>query len=72
MLADHALHMTGLIELRARERARSQSRNTAFVEADVMQLPFDDAAFDVVVCQFGVMFFPDRAEAYAETRRVLT
>ena len=39
--------------------------------ADAMQLPFDDASFDVVVCQFGAMFFPDKAHAYAEARRVL-
>jgi SAM-dependent methyltransferase len=39
--------------------------------ADAMQLPFEDASFDVVVCQFGAMFFPDRASAYAEARRVL-
>ena len=39
--------------------------------ADVMDLPFDDASFDAVVCQFGVMFFPDRAAAYAEVARVL-
>jgi SAM-dependent methyltransferase len=39
--------------------------------ADAMQLPFDDARFDVVVCQFGVMFFPDKARAFAEARRVL-
>ncbi len=39
--------------------------------ADAMQLPFPDAAFDAVVCQFGVMFFPDKAKAYAEARRVL-
>jgi SAM-dependent methyltransferase len=36
-----------------------------------MQLPFDDGAFDAVVCQFGVMFFPDKAKAFAEARRVL-
>ena len=30
-----------------------------------------DASFDAVVCQFGVMFFPDRAAAFAEARRVL-
>ena len=35
------------------------------------QLPFDDASFDAVVCQFGVMFFPDKAKAFAEARRVL-
>jgi SAM-dependent methyltransferase len=40
--------------------------------ADAMQLPFDDASFDAVVCQFGVMFFPDKAKAFAEARRVLT
>jgi SAM-dependent methyltransferase len=36
-----------------------------------MQLPFGDGAFDAVVCQFGVMFFPDKAKAFAEARRVL-
>ena len=36
-----------------------------------MKLPFADASFDVVCCQFGVMFFPDRVGAYRETRRVL-
>ena len=40
-------------------------------QADAMRLPFPDADFDVVVCQFGAMFFPDRAVAFAETRRVL-
>lgn len=39
--------------------------------ADAMKLPFPDRHFDVVVCQFGVMFFPDRPQAYAEVRRVL-
>lgn len=40
-------------------------------QADAMQLPFGDAEFDAVVCQFGVMFFPDKAKAFAEVRRVL-
>jgi SAM-dependent methyltransferase len=40
-------------------------------QADAMQLPFDDGAFDAVVCQFGVMFFPDKAKAFSEARRVL-
>jgi SAM-dependent methyltransferase len=39
--------------------------------ADALALPFADAAFDVVICQFGVMFFPDKARAFAEARRVL-
>ena len=40
-------------------------------QADAMQLPFDDASVDLVACQFGVMFFPDRTAAYAEVARVL-
>jgi SAM-dependent methyltransferase len=40
-------------------------------QADAMQLPFPNEAFDVVVCQFGVMFFPDKAAAMSEARRVL-
>jgi SAM-dependent methyltransferase len=47
------------------------SRPVAWRQADAMQLPFGDAEFDVVVCQFGVMFFPDKAKAFAEVRRVL-
>ena len=39
--------------------------------ADAMDLPFADASFDLVACQFGAMFFPDRPHAYAEVRRVL-
>ena len=40
-------------------------------QADAMRLPFQDRTFDAVVCQFGVMFFPDRAKAFAQARRVL-
>lgn len=40
-------------------------------QADALALPFEAARFDVVVCQFGVMFFPDRVKGYAEARRVL-
>ena len=40
-------------------------------QADALNLPFDDASFDVVVCQFGVMFFPDKVAGYTEARRVL-
>jgi ubiquinone/menaquinone biosynthesis C-methylase UbiE len=39
--------------------------------ADALALPFDAAAFEVVCCQFGAMFFPDRVAGYAEARRVL-
>jgi SAM-dependent methyltransferase len=40
-------------------------------QADAMQLPFPDRTFDAVVCQFGVMFFPDKPKAFSEARRVL-
>ncbi len=40
-------------------------------QADAMALPFENAAFDLVFCQFGAMFFPDRSSAYREAKRVL-
>jgi SAM-dependent methyltransferase len=43
----------------------------SFEEVDATDLRFDDASFDVVACQFGVMFFPDKDRSYAEVRRVL-
>lgn len=46
-------------------------RPVAWRQADALQLPFDDASFDLVVCQFGAMFFPDRPRGFAEARRVL-
>jgi ubiquinone/menaquinone biosynthesis C-methylase UbiE len=39
--------------------------------ANAQALPFEDAAFDLVFCQFGVMFFPDRQLGYREAKRVL-
>jgi len=42
-----------------------------FQQADATVLPFTDASFDVVVCQFGVMFFPDKDKSYREAIRVL-
>lgn len=40
-------------------------------QADALALPFGDASFDAVVCQFGAMFFPDRVAGYREALRVL-
>jgi SAM-dependent methyltransferase len=42
-----------------------------FQAADALALPFPDGSFDLIVCQFGAMFFPDRVTAYGEARRVL-
>lgn len=47
------------------------SRPVDWQQADAMQLPFPDESFDVVVCQFGAMFFPDKPKAFSEARRVL-
>jgi SAM-dependent methyltransferase len=47
------------------------ARPVEWRQADAMQLPFPAESFDAVVCQFGVMFFPDKAKAFAEARRVL-
>lgn len=42
-----------------------------FQPADAVALPFADASFDAIVCQFGVMFFPDKAKSFSEAYRVL-
>jgi SAM-dependent methyltransferase len=56
------------------EIARTKFRPGEQVEfrpADATALPFADGTFDAVVCQFGVMFFPDKDRSYHEVRRVL-
>ena len=50
---------------------RFSSARVTWWQADALDLPFGNAAFDAVVCQFGVMFFPDKIKAYGEARRVL-
>ncbi|MDM0073201.1 methyltransferase domain-containing protein [Variovorax sp. J2P1-59] len=54
-----------------RAAAVGTQRPVTWQQADAMQLPFADASFDLVVCQFGVMFFPDKVHAFSEARRVL-
>ena len=51
--------------------AQPTDRSVTWQQADAMQLPFPDQSFDLVICQFGTMFFPDKARAFAEARRVL-
>jgi len=53
----------------AAERVLSPA--VSFRQADAQALPFAEGGFDLVVCQFGAMFFPDRILAYREARRVL-
>jgi SAM-dependent methyltransferase len=47
------------------------NRPVEWRQADAMQLPFRDGMFDAVLCQFGVMFFPEKSKAFSEARRVL-
>jgi SAM-dependent methyltransferase len=55
----------------ARAAARADTRRVRWSVADAGRLPFPDASFDLVACQFAVMFFPDRPAAFREARRVL-
>ena len=57
--------------LRHAEQKFSADENISFQPADAMQLPFEAAQFDVVVCQFGIMFCADKVQAFREAHRVL-
>jgi ubiquinone/menaquinone biosynthesis C-methylase UbiE len=52
-------------------KGRIVSEKVTFLAANALELPFEDSSFDLVACQFGLMFFPDRVRANAEVRRVL-
>jgi SAM-dependent methyltransferase len=58
----------GMVE---RAQRRGTARPVTWDVVDAAALPYDDASFDVVVCQFGAMFFPDKGAAFAEAARVL-
>jgi ubiquinone/menaquinone biosynthesis C-methylase UbiE len=51
--------------------AKPALRRVIWKQVDAQSLPFDDASFDIVTCQFGMMFLPDRIKGYSEARRVL-
>ena len=53
--------------------ARDRLKDALFcpVAADGQALPFNSAAFDAVICQLGLQFFPDPARGLAEFHRVL-
>lgn len=50
---------------------RLDSSNVRFQPADAQSLPYEGGSFDLVVCQFGLMFVPDKVRANSEARRVL-
>jgi SAM-dependent methyltransferase len=54
-----------------RAQAIGTARPVQWRTADAMSLPFADASFDAVVCEFGAMFFPGKVKAFSEARRVL-
>jgi len=56
--------------MQARNRLSGRPR-IVWQQADALALPFDNGRFDIVACQFGVMFFPDRIKGYSEALRVL-
>src|SRR5262249_25451781 len=47
------------------------NESVEFQPSDATALPFPDTSFDAVVCQFGVMFFPDKDKGHREAHRVL-
>jgi SAM-dependent methyltransferase len=55
-----------------RGKARPGMERVNWQQADAMNLPFPDGAFELIVCQFGVMFFPDKRAAFRECFRVLS
>jgi SAM-dependent methyltransferase len=50
---------------------RVASPKVTFRQADALELLFEDNSFDLIVCQFGVMFYPDKVQGNCEARRVL-
>ncbi len=57
--------------LKHAEKKFSESENIRFQVADAMALPFEDQHFDLVACQFGIMFCPDKVQFFQQARRVL-
>lgn len=53
------------------EVARRLNPEIEWVPGDALELPFEDASFDRVLCQFGLMFFAERERALGEMRRVV-
>lgn len=71
--SDVSIVVTDLKEemLSLARRKFGDTRNTEFAALDACELPYPDESFDAVVCQFGLMFFPDKIQALREARRTL-
>jgi SAM-dependent methyltransferase len=59
---------TEMIDYAAKRNSR---QNVTFRQADAQALPFEDSSFEAMACQFGMMFFPNKPQAYREACRVL-
>ena len=71
-LPDAEIVATDLNEPMLSEASRRVSApNVHFRQADALDLPFEDMTFELVACQFGVMFYPDKVQGNSEARRVL-
>lgn len=53
------------------KRNVSPKNNLEFLVADAHELPFESNSFDLIICQFGAMFFQDKQKAFSEFYRVL-
>jgi ubiquinone/menaquinone biosynthesis C-methylase UbiE len=74
LLGSHAHYVVSDLNQPMLDRAATRQGSDGRIvwrQADALNLPFEDAGFDTVVCQFGAMFFPDRVAGYREARRVL-
>lgn len=70
--ADTAITATDLNQAMIdRGKARPGMARVAWQQADALKLPFGDGTFDLIVCQFGVMFFPDKRASFRECWRLL-
>lgn len=73
-LAPGTRHVASDLNAPMLERASAVQKRPELIEwlpADALDLPIEDDSFDLVLCQFGCMFFPDRVKAYGEAHRVL-
>lgn len=77
-----AKHLAGQVEITgldlnpamisvAEELAAAEGASVVFTPGNALELPFPDDSYDVVLCQQGLQFMPDKAQAVAEMRRVL-
>src|SRR4051794_15567511 len=55
----------------ARQAAPEAGLDIEWEEGSALELPFADRCFDLVLCQHGLQFFPDRLKSLTEMRRVL-